>query len=194
MWDVPSPVVVNGSFTVMVGMTCSVGCQLTGRLIVVRNEAGATVCEGRLGDTPWPGTSALYGAEVTLAAPAGEGMYTWSVTFAGTESALPHPDASATFSFRTARPPEHRVTVTVIERDTEAPLEKVQVRLGVYRAATDERGQARLEVPTGRYELNVWKLGYETHPKTVEVTEGVTIHVKAVFTPDQDQDDEQVWM
>ena len=125
VWDVPSPVVVNSSFTVNVGMTCSLACQLTGQLIEVRDESGVQAGEGRLGDTPWPGTSALYGAEVHLAAPAGEGMYTWAVTFAGTESEMPHEDASATFSFRTARPPDHRVTVTVRERDTEAPLENV---------------------------------------------------------------------
>ena len=194
VWDVPSPVVVNSSFTVNVGMTCSLACQLTGQLIVVRDEAGIQAGEGRLGDTPWPGTSALYGAQVHLAAPAGEGMYTWAVTFAGTESETPHEDASATFSFRTARPPDHRVTVTVLERDTEAPLEHVQVRLGVYRASTDERGRASLEVPKGRYDLSLGKVGYETHSQTVEVTQDVTIQVKAVSAPDKDPDDEQVWM
>ena len=105
VWDVPSPVVVNSSFTVNVGMKCSLACQLTGQLIVVRDEAGSQAGEGRLGETPWPGTSALYGAEVHLAAPAGEGMYTWAVRFTGTASERPHEDASATFSFRTTRPP-----------------------------------------------------------------------------------------
>ena len=107
VWDVPSPVVVNGSFTVKVRTKCSLACQLTGQLIVVRDEAGIQAGEGRLGDTPWPGTSVLYGAQVHLAAPAGEGMYTWAVTFAGTESEMPHEDASATFSFRTTRPQGH---------------------------------------------------------------------------------------
>ena len=194
VWDVPSPVAVNSSFTVNVGMKCSLACQLTGQLIVVRDEAGIQAGEGRLGETPWPGTSALYGAQVHLAAPAGEGMYTWAVRFTGTASERPHEDASATFSFRTARPPDHRVMVTVLERDTEAPLENVQVRLGVYRASTDERGRASLEVPKGRYDPNLWKVGYEMHSKTVEVTRDVTIQVEAVFAPDTDPDDEQVWM
>ena len=95
VWDVPSPAVVNSSFTVNVGMKCSLACRLTGQLIVVRDEAGVHAGEGRLGETPWPGTSALYGTEVQLAAPAGEGMYTWAVTFAGTASTMPHEDASA---------------------------------------------------------------------------------------------------
>ena len=152
------------------------------------------VGDGRLDDTPCPGTSALYGAEVNLAAPAREGMHSWSATFQGTESKIPHEDASATFSFRTARPPEHMVTVTVTDRDTEAPVENVHVRLGVYRASTDERGQASLEVPKDKYELSLWKVGFETHSKTVDVTKSVTIQVTGVFAPDKDPDDEQVWM
>ena len=59
---------------------------------------------------------------------------------------MPHEDASATFSFWTARPPDHRVTVTVLERDTEAPLENVQVRLGV-RTGLSPRAQ-RVVAPT----------------------------------------------
>ena len=194
VWKVPSPVVVDSSFTVNVGTKCSVACQLAGQLVVVRNEAGHKVSEGRLGDTPFPGTSALYEAEVSLAAPATEGMYAWSATFAGAGLDIPHEDASATFSFRTARPPEHRVTVTVSDRDTDAPLETVQVQLGVYRAATDERGRASLEVPTGTYDLSLRKVGYETHTQTVEVTKSVTIQVSGVPAPDTDPDEEQVWM
>jgi hypothetical protein len=194
VWDVPSPVVVSSSFKVKVGMKCSVACQLTGKPIVLRDEAGIKVGEGRLGETPWPGTNALYWAEVNLAAPAREGMCSWTAMFSVVESEMPHREASATFSFRTAKPAEHRVTVTVTDRDTEAPLENVQVRLGFYRASTDERGQASLEVPRGRYDLYTWKVGYETHSKTVEVTDAVTIQVKALSAPDKDPDDEQVWM
>ena len=119
----------------------------------------------RLGETPWPGTSALYVAEVELTAPGTEGLALWSAMFAAAEPGLPHDEASATFSFRTARPPEHRVTVQVVEKETEAPLEDVEVRLGVYRASTDAAGLASLELPGGVYELNAWKISYETTPQ-----------------------------
>ena len=194
VWDIPSPVIINKAFSVKVGVKCSAACDLTGQLIVVRNEAGGTVGEGRLGETPWPGTSALYEVEVNLGGLPAEGMHSWFVTFAATESTIPHKDASATFSFRTVRPPEHGVTVTVIERDTDVPLKNAQIRLGIYRASTNECGQTSLEVPTGRYDLNVRKIGYETHSQTLEVTERVIIRVTATCTPDKDLDDEQVWM
>ena len=84
--------------------------------------------------------------------------------------------------------------MAVLEKNTAAPLENVQVRLGVYRASTDDRGRAILEVPRGKHDLNLRKVGYETVSKTVEVTENITIEVRAVCVSDTDPDDEQVWM
>ena len=150
--------------------------------------------EVQAGDTPWPETRALYAAEVTLTAPAKEGMYSWTVTFTGVESEVPHEDAAATFNFRTVRPADHGVTVTVAERGTDTPPENVQVRLGVYRASTDECGRGSLEVPTGDYDLYLQKVGYEMRAETVEVTESVSIQVEAVTAPDPNPDDEQVLM
>ncbi len=194
VWGVSSPVVVSRAFTVKVGAKCSLACPLTGQRIVVRDDSGNTVGEGRLGETPSRGTSALYEADVTLAAPAKEDVHIWAATLLGAASQPPHEDASARLSFRTVGRPEHRVTVTVRDRDAELPLEKVEVRLGVYRAETDGRGQASFEVPKGRHDLHLWKVGYETDATAVEVTEDVTIQVTAVCAPDGDPDDEQVWM
>jgi hypothetical protein len=194
VWDIPSPAVMNRLFKVKVGVKCSAACQLAGQLIEVCDEAGSRVGESRLGGTPWLGTSALYVAEVELAAPATEGMPSWSARFAAAESGLPHEHASATFSFRTAKPSEHRVTVKVTDKETEAPLENVAVRLGVYRASTDAQGLASLELPGGVYDLDAWKVGYETLPRTVEVGKDLMLHVEALFSPETDPDDERVWM
>ncbi len=202
VWDVPSPVVVNRSFTVKVGVKCSATCQLSGQLVEICDETGTQIGEGRLGDTPWAGTSALYVAEVELAAPATEGTRSWSARFLpqrgaaeeGAEDGLPHEEASATFGVRTARSPEHRVTVQVTDKETESPLEHVDVRLGLYRASTDAQGLAILELPEGVYDLDAWKVGYETLPGTVEVRRDVTIQVEALLSPEQDPDNERVWM
>jgi hypothetical protein len=194
VWDVPSPVVMNRSFKVKVGVTCSATCQLVGQLIEVCDEAGAQIGESRLGETPWPGTSALYVAEVELAGSATEGMTLWSARFAARETELPHVEASASFSFRTARAPEHRVTVKVTEKDTKAPLGNVDVRLGVYQASTDAQGLANLELPGGVYDLDASKVGYETIPRTIEVGKDLMVQVEAVFSPEKDPDDTRVWM
>ncbi len=216
VWDVPSPVVAGSRFTVTVGVKCPAACSLTGRPIVVRDAAGAEVGRGRLGSQPAPGTRALYAASVALAAPVEAGVHAWTATFPAAGSGAPpaaeggtaapqppetaappeapHAEAQATFSFRAAERPEHRVTVTVCDQQTEAPLAQVEVHLGPYSAATDARGRARVEVPAGRYDLYVRKAGYAPHTGGVAVTGDVALRVAVAPAPDVDPDDEQVWM
>ena len=202
VWGVPSPVVVNHRFVAKVGVKCSAGCRLAGRPITVRNEAGADVGHGRLGETPEPGTAALHAAQVTLDAPVEEGIHAWTAAFdaAGPDSPPPHEvgpghtNATATFGFRTVPPPDHRVTVTVCGCGTEAPLANAEVRVGAYRAATDVNGQALVEVPESSYDLYVRKAGYAPHTGSVEVFGAVTVRVAVVRAADADPDEEQVWM
>jgi hypothetical protein len=180
VWDVPSPVVMNSSFKVKVGIKCSAMCQLTGHLVEIRNEAGDGVGEGTLGEAPWPGTSSLYWTEVALAAPPSEGVPSWTVRFAAEELALAHEATSAAFTFRTAKAPENRVTIKIIAKGTGVALEDVEVRLGAYEVFTDERGLTTVEVPKGTYDLTIRKDGYEAQPITVEVSDDVTVQVEAL--------------
>jgi hypothetical protein len=136
----------------------------------------------------------LYVADVALSVPAKEGTLAWSARFVAVAAGLPHEEASAIFSIRIARPPEHRLTVRVTDKETDSPLEAVEVRLGVYRASTDAQGQATLEVPGGVYSLDAWKVGYETLSRTVEAGEDLMVRIEAWPSPEKDPDDEQVWM
>ena len=250
VWGVPSPVVANRRFVAKAGVKCAAGCPLSGRLVVVRNEAGADVGHGRLGEAPEPGTSALYAAEVTLDAPAVEGVHAWTAAFDGAgpdpapygtgvpgqraapthtadsvrdtlpaheadpvreaapaQGALPksgrtqpqeavpvHASAAATFGFRTVRPPEHRVMVTVRHRDTEAPVAGAEVRVGIYRGRTGADGQAAIDVRAGSYALYVRKAGCAPHNDTVAVSGLLTLHVTLESVSDTDTDEDQIWM
>ncbi len=194
IWDVPSPVVLGTPFRVKVGVKCSSACRMTGEVVEVRDEAGSTIGEGRLTDAPWPGTAALYVTDVDLTAPTAEGMISWSAGCTAEALELPHSGASAAFSLRVVTPPEHRVTVNVFAEDTETPLEHADVRLGIYRARTDERGLASLDVPKGRYDLNVLKIGYETPAETIVVSHDVAVKVEAAAAPDPESDDDRLWM
>ena len=103
--------------------------------------------------------------------------------------------AAATFGFRTVAPPEHRVTVTVVDQDTRTPLAGAEVRVGIYRGTTDSSGHAHVEVRTGSYDLYVRKAGYKPHADTVPVVSGnVVLQVATARVSDADLDDEQVWM
>ncbi len=105
-----------------------------------------------------------------------------------------HETATCTFSFRTVEPAGNAVTVTVVDRDTEAPLTNADVHLGVYRASTDAEGTARIETSEGDYELYVRSPGYTPYTEPVTVSGDAALRVTAVRVSAADLDDDQVWM
>ena len=150
--------------------------------------------EGSLGEEPWPGTQALYWAEVLLEAPPGEGSFTWSAGPVAADLGSSHLEASAVVGFRTVGAPEHTVEVEVVRDDTGDPIDKVEVRMGIYRASTDERGMARFELPSGEFNVVASKPGFATDPETVEVIGDLEVTIEARYVPDTDPDDERIWM
>jgi hypothetical protein len=192
VWDVRSPIVTTSRFDAKVGVKCSASCALAGHIVEVRDAGGAVAGTGMLSDSPWPGTSGLYWAELPLAAPEIEGVHSWSAVFRTADLTLPHKEALAAFSFRAVGRPDHRVTIHVVDKDA-APLEDVEVRLGVYRAKTDERGIACVDVPKGSYDLDAWKTGYHVPSRAVEVLSDISVHVESTVVPEKDPDDE-LWM
>jgi hypothetical protein len=188
VWAVPSPVVMGERFRIKVGARSAAGCGLGGTKILVTDQSGAVIGQASLQDAPWPGTSALYWAEVEVPAPDQEGMFWGTVNFAAADIDTPHERSSSKFSVAIVRPPEHRLTIEVFDRDSKAPIEDAQVRLGAYRAATDPSGRAEVAMPKGTYDLAVWKVGYETPVQTVDVREDVSVQVEAVIVPPENPD------
>jgi hypothetical protein len=188
VWAIPSPVVMGERFNIKVGAKSSAGCELKGKKIEVCDETGGVTASGSFGETLWPGTSALYWTEVELVAPPREGMCSWTVKLEAAELETPHDGASAQFSFAIVKPPDHRLTVKVIDKDTMAPIENAQVRLGPYRSSTDQFGLAVVDLPKGIYDLNVWKVGYEAPATTVEVNENFIVQIEVLTVPEENAD------
>jgi hypothetical protein len=188
VWGVPSPIVIDQPFRAHVGATCSSGCDLEGKEIQICDETGASIARGKFGATPWNGTRALYWTEVDLVAPAKEGATSRSVSFAPTEMRLPHGAASARFGFETVRAPQYSVAVKVVEKDSGAPIEDAQVRLGVYFACSDQTGLARVALPQGTYDLDVLKTGYEAPSRVLDVNGDLTLEVEAAVIPPENPD------
>src|SRR5439155_18343730 len=182
IWDAPSPLVFGRSSKMKVGVRCSSGCALTGQQVQIQDAAQHPVGEGKLGPAPWPGTAGLYWTEVDVVVPPIEGMHTWTARFAATNQETPHLGASSNFTVITVKPPEHRVTVEVLQQDTKSAIEAGEVRLGVYRTLTDTGGIAYLDVAQGTYDLNVWKLGFDLVTQAVEVREDLTIKLELPVT------------
>ena len=188
VWANPSPVVMGEPFKIRVGAKCSDACGLQGAQVEIHDETGARVGVGTLGETPWVDTGALYWTEVDLAAPMEEGVVSWSVRFAPKALKIPHDGSAAEFSFATVRPPEHSVTVKVVEKDTGVPIVNAQVRVGAHRGSTDDSGLATLRTSSGTYDVIAWKAGYQSPSMTVAVTEDVGVQIEAVVIPKEDPD------
>jgi len=188
VWAIPSPVVTGRPFTVRVGAKSAAGCDLTGMPIAVRDATAAVLASGVLGDTPWPDTSSLYWTELTLMAPAEAGMFSWSVEFAAADVTLPHQGSSSRFSIVIIDPPEHRLTIKVVDQETASPVENAQVRLGAYRAATADSGLAELMLPKGSYDLTVWKSGYEAPTTAIKVDADLAVEVAITPLPEENPD------
>jgi hypothetical protein len=188
VWDMPAHVVTGERFTIKVGAKSSADCPLAGQIIEICDETGAVVGRATVQGSPWPGTSGLYWTQVELVAPANDGLSSWSARFApaGLESA--HDETSSQFHIAVVRPPEHTVTVKVIEKESTAPVGDVQVRLGAYRCATDRSGIAQIRVGKGRYDLHIWKVGYEVPSRTVEIDDDLAVEIEAVALPPEDPD------
>ena len=171
VWDLRSPLVIGHTAKMKVGAKCSAGCELSGHEIEIHDHTGRIIACAPLGPMLWPGTSGLYWAELDFLAPAKHGTYTWAVT-------SPHGEASSDFTFITVEPPEHRLTIRVLDRSTQASVSDVEVRLGVYRASSDDGGLATIELPGGRYPLTAWKMGYEHFSTMLDVTDTATLDVE----------------
>ncbi len=194
IWGVATPVAVGVTFGVKVGVKCALGCRLAGQRVVVRDEAGATMGEGPLGDAPAPDTLGLFVAELTVRAPSEEGLCRWTAVFQGQKTPQPHIDASATFSFRASSPPEHTVLVDVAERGAGEPVANAAVFVGPYHAMTDACGRVTLQLPGGDYTLAVRKPRYEAHSVQVAVRRDDAVRVELVAAPEVNPDEGEVWM
>ena len=87
-----------------------------------------------------------------------------------------------------SRPPEHRLTVKVVEQQSKEPIADVQIRLGPFRGTTDPTGIAEVMMPKGTYDLHVWKAAYEAPAHSIEIKGDLSIEVEAVFVPEEDPD------
>ncbi len=183
VWDTRTPAVVDSPITVRVGLACAEGCRLSGRIVQVTDDGGTLLAEGRLGGTPLQGTEALYWADVTLKAPATEGVVHFRARFVDTVAELGHDATSARFSCRVTRLPEHTVSITVVDKHTGARVRDVEVRLGLYIQSTDESGVVRVAVPGGTYDLSIRKDGFGAPPTVVEVAADTVVRVDGMSGP-----------
>lgn len=186
VWDIPSPVIRGARFEIKIGGKCSASCRLAGSTLVVRDEAGIVVRKAALGDETLPETTGLYWTSLVLRAPNRLKLNAWSACFSPRGVKLAHAETISRFSFVTVAKPEHAVFVKVLNNETKAPIANAQVRLGLYRAVTNESGTARINVTSGDYPLVVTRAGYEMPERNIHVSKDVRVSVTAQELPEED--------
>jgi hypothetical protein len=185
VWDLTSPVIVGRRATIKVGIACPSECDLSGTSVDVYSEAGARVGGGTLGPAPWPATTALYWAELDVAPPETEGDHSWSIHATTPEPT--HGHSTSVVRFVACRPPDHRVTLEVIDKDSGLPLGGVELRLGRFRGTTNDVGIAHVDLTTGLYEVSGWKLGYDLISSTADVVGDMSMHIEMALTREPEQ-------
>jgi len=158
------------------------------RQLSVFDHEGAQVAAGSLLDDVWPGTSALYFAEVEAQAPLTTGDHEWHVKTPGAESGVPHAPASLAFSIKVVSPPDHEVTVVAFDSEKQIPIRGAHVLLHPYRALTDESGVAKLKIAKGRYKLFVSGFNYIAHQSIIDVAGDVATRAELVLEPEGEED------
>ncbi len=182
-WDTPSAVVVGQRFRIKVGIKCSNECDFTNRDFGIYDHEGKQVAGSTLSGERWPGTTGLFAAEVELAAPSREGLYTWTIRGRGSDAAVPHAEGSISFGVRVVGNPEYVVTVEAIDKDRQMPLVGARVVMHPYSAVTDDRGVAKVRVTKGTYRLFVSQTTYVTYGLPVEVTADLNAKVELELEP-----------
>jgi len=187
-WDVPPATVAGEHFKVAVGVRCSAGCDLGGQELSIFDQQGLRTGTVKLGHDVWPGTEALYFAELEARAPPTAGSHRWEVRIADWASKLPHAAGSLPMVVRVVPPPDCEVTIRAVDRETQAPIRGARVVMHPYRAVTDENGMARVRVARGQYDILVSGSRYLPVSTSVEVTADLVTRAEL----DADQPPEEI--
>ena len=207
VWDEPPTVERGEGFSVKLGVRCSSECRPDGWTVEVRDQDGKKRATATLSGEPWPGTAALYYAEVDLSAPATEGVHEWEAKALADGAAgalvdgaaggpadgpdIQHAECTARFGVRVVPKPECLLTVVAIDRESQTPVKGAKVVVHPYKVFTDERGVAEVRVPQGEYRLFVSGKSYFPFRSDVEMKADVTI--RAELALDRELSDADVW-
>jgi hypothetical protein len=177
VWDVPSAITAGEAFTFHVSVKCSCGCNLANRGFVVRDEHGSTVASGTLRGEVWPGTDAVYYAEVQAVAPADISLHEWVVESAGSNSGIAHSPGSLAMRVRTVAAPDHEIRIEAVDRDSGAPLKGINLIMGPYRATTGADGVAVMRVRADHYVLHASGLKCLPYRDHLDATKPVALRL-----------------
>ncbi len=170
VWGAPSAIALGQSFDVTIGLKCSGGCNMAGREIHIYDATGSRVASSVMSADTHQGSSGLHETKVTLPAPADVSRQVWQARIARDDDAPTHEGAEASFCLNFVHPPEHRVTITVLDASTKAPLGGANITAHPFWAKASAEGVATFLVSSGSYKVWVSAPGHDPVCKHIEVT------------------------
>jgi hypothetical protein len=173
VWDLPMPVVAGERFAIKAGAKSGSG------RVEVSDATGAVVASATLGETLWPGTEALHWVALDVPAPPKATVANYTVRCGSAET---------WFSIMAAAKPDCTLTVQITERDSKAPLDGVEIRLGPFHARTDKSGRAELRVCRGEYQIQLWRTAHISSPQPVKIDGDASIKLTMVHVPEEHPD------
>jgi hypothetical protein len=177
-WKIPSATAAGERLSFAAGLKCTCGCDLLGQYIRVFDAQDKEVAAGVTGGV-WPGTVALFFADIEVPAPAEAGDFSWSVRYNPSDDIeLPHEQASHTFIVKVVPAPETEVTVQAFDIEKQKPVAGAHVLLHPYRTLTDAEGRARFSVARGQYRLVVSGFQYVPFEQQITADERVSVRVE----------------
>ena len=191
VWDVPSTLESGQKFSIKLGVKCSSDCRPDGWRVEIRDQDGQRRGQAVVGSEPWPGTDALFRAEIDLSAPDTQGLHAWEARVPVDGLDIPHVECIAPFGVRVVPPSECLLTVLAIDMESQKPVEGAKVVVHPYEAFTDKCGVAEVRLPRGGYRLFVAGRKYFPFRSDGEMSKDVTI--RAELTLDLEISDADVW-
>jgi hypothetical protein len=185
-WGLPPAPVAGSPCTAWVGAKGASDVAMAGRPFVVRDADDVVVAEGTFGTEPYPGTSALYAAQVDLPTPSEPGVRRFVLSVPGFAAPIAHAQAQHPFTVATIPEPDARIVVTVIDHERRAPLPGALVVAHPQRVQAGADGVAHVALPRGEHLLFVSAPGYDLfrYPLTVDGDAEVTAELLPEIIPD----------
>lgn len=183
VWDLPTAITAGERFVFRAGIKCSAECRLSGAELGIFDSDGVQVGTGRLRDDVWPGTSALYFAEMEVRAPATVGDHTWEVRFPASHSGVPHASGAHTFTVKAVSEPDCEVKIEVLDSEKRHPIKGARIVMHPYRAITGGDGVGKIRLVRGTYKLLVSATRYVAVAKSIDVTEDATVTTELALEP-----------
>lgn len=164
---------------------CIDGVTMAGKQIEIfsLNDPSVSLGVWTLSNEPEPKSQGVFRADIEIDIPLEAGLYQYGARLADGAVPLACDASECAVSIERAPQTLEELRVTVLDAESEAPLEGVAVRSGKYQTMTEADGRAVLRVPPGPVTVICYKSSYDIPQAQTEISGPSELVVKGRFVP-----------